>query len=149
MQTNTSVLDCTGLLYWAGQNSFFCILPWFPSFHLLPYLYDCSGFLLLLVKCFWLNACHLGPLWRIFLAFIFLILFLLYFNPMIPICLFILTNTLLEKGTRTHYTNTLSISFLFQPTAFKLLCPLLPCSDDNISTKITNDQAVKSNGNVS
>lgn len=62
--------------------------------------------------------------------------------------LLVLTNTLLEKGTRTHYTNTLSISFLFQPTAFKLLCPLLPCSDD-ISTKITNDQAVKSNGNVS
>lgn len=64
-----------------------------------------------------------------------------YFNPMISICLFVLTNTLLEKGTRTHYTNTFSISFIFQLTAFKLRCPLLPCCDD-ISTKITNDEVV-------
>lgn len=58
---------CTGL----DKIHSFVFLPWFPSFHLLPYLYDCSGFLLLLVKCFWLNACHLGPLWRIFWPFFF------------------------------------------------------------------------------
>lgn len=63
--------SCTGLystsvLGWTRFILLYCTL--FPSFHLLPYLYDCSGFLLLLVKC---SVCHLGPLWRIFMAFVF------------------------------------------------------------------------------
>lgn len=53
--------------------------------------------------------------------------------------LLLLNNTVLEKQIVTLYI--LPISFIFQPPAFKLLCPLLTWSNGNISIQITNGLA--------